>query len=361
MIASIATTTSPIIASVLTEAMTMLAPETSLEVRLVLTMPDFQSGFSIPLTEITPVINSDTIIAEAHIDHNVRLLLTLTGLLDKSGVEFQIRQASIKIAPLEETAFAEFVATTLNALLTLTEEVHLDMPEVGLNLHLRFGLPLLEISKMLQARQTAYRLMVIEQATGNQLLLPSRFSVDEMERIIFTYQAIVERSFDWQFGTQVLFVSANREGLDEIMRIQQSASWTFTVDRETVLTLDKPIFLGNAKVTVNDAFIENFNEVITEIETFDNHPVRVVIGSTSNRARFDLPDAPHLTDISWDSKIQRLIDLESQLDAHLVSRYHALAAATLEGLTEEEKATITRRPELNEEAFVIEDWNKENL
>jgi hypothetical protein len=54
------------------------------------------------------------------------------------------------------------------------------------------------------------------------------------------------------------------------------------------------------------------------------------------------------------------IDLESQLDAHLVERYHSLAAATLDDLTEEEKAAVTARPDLDEEAFLIEDWNRED-
>ena len=54
-----------------------------------------------------------------------------------------------------------------------------------------------------------------------------------------------------------------------------------------------------------------------------------------------------------------LVDLEPHLDSHLVERYHALAAATLSGLTEEEKAEVTTRPEFGE-AFLIADSEEEH-
>lgn len=92
----------------------------------------------------------------------------------------------------------------------------------------------------------------------------------------------------------------------------------------------------------------------------DGHEVKVVVRSLSGQGRYDFPDAPRLPDAAWDQRIQTLISLESLLDAKLVACYHALAAATLSNLTEEEKAEVTIRPELGE-AFLIEDSTGENV
>jgi len=79
-----------------------------------------------------------------------------------------------------------------------------------------------------------------------------------------------------------------------------------------------------------------------------------LIRSLTNQALFELPEAPRLPLNPWDSRIQSLIDLERELDSRLIERYHALAASTLAGLSEEERARVTRRVELDEEAFLID-------
>jgi hypothetical protein len=56
----------------------------------------------------------------------------------------------------------------------------------------------------------------------------------------------------------------------------------------------------------------------------------------------------------WNDDFQMLVDMESQLDAALVERYNDLAAASLSGLNEDEKAQITMRPTVGE-AFLIDD------
>ena len=130
------------------------------------------------------------------------------------------------------------------------------------------------------------------------------------------------------------------------MHIHQSASMAFTLAQEEVPVLDKSVFLGDARVTVTDAVIENFDQVKQALEKLDDTLVQVVIESASGRATIALSNAPRLPDTPWPASIQRLVDLEKPLDARLVSRYHALAAATLEGLTEVEKAAVTARTEL---------------
>src|SRR2546423_1015850 len=325
--------------------------ESITEASLQIMIPEVNYRLSAPLLEVAAVSDAPKLMAQAFIDGNVQMALAFSGRFIESGEVLQIEQTFVQVKPLEETARAEFVASTLNALHPLAQKVRLAIPEIDLDLTLHFDLPLLDISRLLQARQTAYRLMVIETATGHQVTLPPHFSSEDMTAIIFAFRAITERSFDWQFDPYGLTFRANGNGLNQLMQIHQSASATFIIGKEEVIILDQPILLGNTKVTVADAVIEDFDQVKHALEKLDDSLVQVVIRSASGCARLELADAPHLPNNPWPANIQTLVDLESQLDARLVSRYHALAAATLEGLTEEEKAAVTARPELDEEAF----------
>ncbi len=352
-------TTTPITASVLAGAFPLPLPEIQPEASLIITVPDFHGRLSATLTDITSIIDSTLIIAKSILDQHVNLSLTLTGGLADGGTVFQVKQTSLQMELAKELARADFVASTLDALLALAGGVNLAIPEIGLDLKgLKFDKSLIEISRMLQTRQTAYRLMVIERTTGIRFALPPSFSGNEISNITFAYRAIFDRAFNWQFDTFPLRVPANQDTLNRIIAMNQSRSMTFSIAQDEITILGKSILLGDARVIVEDGFIENFDEVKKELERLDNHEVEVVIRSVNGQARIEMPDAPRLPDNAWDSNIQSLIDLESELDARLVERYHALAAATLEGLTEEEKAAVTIRPELDEEAFVIKDWNK---
>jgi len=71
-------------------------------------------------------------------------------------------------------------------------------------------------------------------------------------------------------------------------------------------------------------------------------------------------DAPRLRKKIWNEDLQLLINMEGQLDAALVERYNTLAAASLSGLNEDEKAEITARPEIGE-AFLINDKRTERV
>jgi hypothetical protein len=79
------------------------------------------------------------------------------------------------------------------------------------------------------------------------------------------------------------------------------------------------------------------------------------VSSRSGLGLYETPEAPRLPESAWDSKLEALASLEEALDEELIERYSALAAATLSGATEEEKALMTARPELDVDAFSTED------
>jgi hypothetical protein len=349
-----------IVAIVLAGALPIPLPELEPEAELDIIVPDFDFKFSTDLCEITsPLVDSNTIFARSIFDRSVKTDLLLTGELVDGGTIFQIKETSLQFTPTRELARADFVASTLNASFALAREVRLQIPQIALDLNLKFELPLLETAQLLQTRQTAYRLMVIERATGLEFRLPQRFSGEEIETISFVYHAIVDRSFLHIFTAGLrIDGSANEQGAASLAALL-SRPMKFGPERVSKILLGKSIELGNATATIEDPYVEDSDRIEEALRSGDGHEVGFEIRSLTNQARYELPKAPRLPKTPWDPNIRALINLESQLDARLIERYNALAAATLDGLTEEEKAVLIARPELDEEAFMMEDWNQE--
>ena len=346
-------------ATVLAGALPIPSPQPVSQALLRITIPDFHFDLATRLTDKL-IIETTRATAQATFDEHVKLLLLMTGKVSESGTKFCVEKALLQIRSEKEFARANFVISTLNALMALAEEVHFAIPDIVLDLDLSFDLSLLEISKFLQIRQTAYRLMVIEQATNIEFSFPLQFSSEEVASILFVYRAIVDRCFTVPGETYPISILANEESLNRIRTLSEPAPISFIEEQFSEYVLGRKVFLGNMKVTIEDGIIENREEVYNELARLDGHEVRAVVRSASRRFRCELAEAPSLPNNPWDSNIQLLVDLESQLDDRLIERYNALAADTLADLTEEEKAAVTTRPELDEEAFFIEGWNRED-
>jgi hypothetical protein len=219
---------------------------------------------------------------------------------------------------------------------------------------------LLKISNLLRARQTAYRLMVIERATGKEFRITPDITEQGVIDIAFAYHAIVDRSFVWELNPGKVTAPATHEYLAQLPQKEQSMRYEEHFARHDLTILDETVSLGSGTTIVEDFFIVDEDKVRQELAMNDGHTVEYVAGSLSGRAFWNYPEAPRLPDSPWDSKIQALIDLESELDTRLSERYNAFAASTLEGLTEEEKRAVTARPELDEEVFLMNDFDGEN-
>jgi hypothetical protein len=194
--------------------------------------------------------------------------------------------------------------------------------------------------------------MVVEQATGYEFQLPLDIPEEEAKTIALIYYAILYRSFVWPINEIKYELTATKEALNQLLITNQLPSVKFGPHPVIKTLFNKPISLGYGSLIVEDKFIENFDELQQELALDDNHKVDLIVRSLSGQGRYDLPEAPRFPDKPWDERVQNLIDLEDQLDSSLMARYHALAAFTLEGLTEEGKVAITARPELDENAFL---------
>ncbi len=217
----------------------------------------------------------------------------------------------------------------------------LQIPELEVSQKLFFNPAAFRISLMLQRRQWAYRLMVIERATGKEFFLPPNLSPAEMSLVAFAYRAIVERSFVWPIEEANYYTRYPPEVLAQLPPDNSPVRYQIGPLILSKNLLGQLLSLGTETMIIEDMVFQNAEEARRELALGDGHPVEVIIRSLSGQARFELPEVPRLPDAPWDERIQQLINLESQLDASIVARYHALAAATLADLTEEEKKEIT--------------------
>jgi hypothetical protein len=322
-------------------------------------VPDFGIDVGVPITDISPEMESGRVLLKAVIERDSRVVVTLRGNPLNGSERFYVRQVDLNLETSTELARLDFIITTIRASLGLANEVNLKLPDFQLDLRMRFNESLLQMSQLLRRRQIAFRLMVIERATGLQFKLPLDISGEDVEHIALIYHAIIERSFEWPIETSTVFLPATEEGIEQLLEYNKTDNVALGPYPQARTLFGYEIWLGSAIVTIEEAIIGNFEQALDELKLGDGHRVAIYIHSRIGLGRWTAPEAPRLPDPPWDSNMQHLVDLERPLDARLIKRYNALAAATLEGLSENEKAEITARPEIGN-AFLIEDSSLEN-
>lgn len=346
--------TGPVVQGSVPDSIPLLRSDSNLS--LLINAPEILYGLEAPIIDC-PIIEDNRITARFIVDENVYLDLNLIGQSMEQENKFKSGQFSLFYHIEERRPRAHFVADTLMAVMGLAGRFDLKISEPEVSTNLNFELPLLEISKMLHRKQTAYRLMVIEEATGKQFLLPSVISEKEIQNIAFVYHAIVDRSFVWAGGSFNSSIPATQENASQfapiIAQLPQPFKWSAPVESLNETVLGQSINLGRAIVTMEDAIVENLDNIQAQLDARDGRPITLEIRSLSGQDKYEFTKPPHPSGIFREPKIQALIDLKPYLDAAITERYHALAAATLADLTEEEKKDMTTFPDLDE-SFIVD-------
>jgi hypothetical protein len=344
------------IISLLSGGMFVSPPEDlSIEVRV----PNFGGFFRLEITELDDSeIEAGRVLVNAAIDANASLLVTLFGESDSGG--FHTKSVSFKFETAEKTAESDFRLATLRAALSLATQTRLVAPGLSLDLWFRLNESLRDVGELLKLRQTMYRLMTIERATGTRFKIPSFIEGRDMEAISFLYHAITERAFGWPFeGVLTVYYPASQALADRLAALTQSSNFAYPCfHHKSLLGIEFP--LGEGAITIIDKHIEDSEQVLSELRKDDGRIVTVRVRSRIGLAHYNFPGSPRMMDQPWDGDLAMLISMEEELDAALMQRYHALAGASLAGLSEDEKAAVTARPEIGE-AFLIEDASAENI
>jgi hypothetical protein len=331
-------------------------PSSDVETNVKILIPDFQFEFSSPIVDVAVVKEQNSFEVKTKLVDGAFLIFNLSGEFDKCEDRFQIRQIRISHELTDNQALSEFVALTYRAMLSLASEVSIKLPEFELDLITSFDFPLKEISYILQSRQTAYRVMVIENALGIKLPIPPEYiSGEDVEWIAYAYYSIVERSFDWIHVPTLYPMPAIQDVLSWFPKSKDVLPFEFVPNQVIKQIFGNDINLGHQKTIIENAVIENYEEAKQELEKLDGHIVNVCIRSLSGLIKVESIDTPRLPENPWELRIQQLIDLDSQLDAEMVRRYCELAASTLDGLSDEMKIAVTTYPELDNMFFSVED------
>ena len=335
-------------------------PETQ-EPQLRIEALGFDLFFGAALSDMHLNDDYSVVTVEALIDPGLAAIVTLkTQVADDAG-NLRIKEVSINFDVIEHRPRAHFLASSLYAVLPLAGPIRVVLPSMRVDITANFSTPLREVSKLLQSRQTYYGLMVIEQAAGLRLDVPEHITGEEMNSISFTYHAIVERTFYWLAKFITLPMPANEDTLAWLNNLKPTEpggsiyKLQFGPTPEFRTVLGQTVALGPETVFIDDAVIQNREEVRRELSRLDGHTVPVTIRPVSGMGRYHLPQAPRLPDSPWDEKIGACIKLEDQLNERLADRYNELAASTLAGLTPEEIKVVTERPALGEDAHLIKD------
>lgn len=323
-------------------------------------VPDFDLHFAASLVNLQMTADYSEVIAHAFIDHDVSARLTLknepaTGTHDP----IQIKEVSLGFDVGAHRPRAHFFSDSLYAMLGLAPGVSVSIPEAGLDLGLRFDMPLSEISTLLQRRQLYFGLIVIERATGLEFKIPEDIPGDDIDSISFVYHAIVEREFDWVCNEATLMAPATEGSLAWIngLRPTEPGGSVYKVmlgpAPKSRTIFGQTVALGDEMLALDDAAIENREEALRELEHKDGRVVPVRFRPLSRMGRYVLPGAPVLPDGPWDESIVGCINLEDTLNEWLVARYHELATSSLAGLTPEAAEAVTARPALGEDAYLM--------
>lgn len=331
--------------------------ESSSDLSLEITIPELAFRFTGSVGNVSKLMAADSqsgFVFEVPLHEGVNLVLTLSGSMNREDTStteedtFTTEEVNVNIDSQDQDAEACFVASSFYAAVGMGERVRILIPELGLDLSQAFQTTLSAISEKLQWRQIAYRVMVVERATGFKFELPSALSGIDVEHLAFIYYAVVERTFLFPFSTVTYpALPATKSNLEQITNLSSKKFIVVGPDSLNKSFLGKTIPLGNDAVfIIADAVIDNFEQVREELARDDGHSVEIVIRSLSGQAEYRLPSAPRMPNTAWEPFIQKLVDIDAVLDARLAERYHTLAAATLSGLSDAEKEIATVRPDL---------------
>ena len=101
-------------------------PQTLPDIALGINIPAFQASFSLPIIDFVQAVNSGKVTIKCTIDNQVLLTINLLGKLLRGNDRFEITEVLLSIELIEQCARADFVSSTLLAMLGLGEKISLE-------------------------------------------------------------------------------------------------------------------------------------------------------------------------------------------------------------------------------------------
>src|SRR5260370_4253388 len=229
--------------------------------------------FGLELTDLDDSeIEVGRLVLVARIDTNTQIIVTLLGESATDG--FRVDSITFGFECAKKTATSNFRVVTLRAALSLATQTQLVSPGLKLDLWFRHRESLREISEMLKFRQTMYRIIAIERATGKLLSLPPHITKEDMKAISFIYNAITKRHFESADDEMRMTYPAGADLAAQLEQYSHNRDFEYPdLRHQSLFGVEIP--LGEGSTTLKDSYIENLEQTLRELRTDDGHSVTV--------------------------------------------------------------------------------------
>ncbi|MDQ3713262.1 MAG: hypothetical protein M3388_13730 [Acidobacteriota bacterium] len=216
-------------------------------------------------------------------------------------------------------------------MLGLSSNFRIRIPKINYDFSTSFILSFKEISRLLQERQIAYRLMVIEQALGIILPFPNGYiSGDDVKSIAFCYYAIIDREFEWFANPTVIPWKSSEESLSWLPEKNEPTAITFRPEPVVKSIFGIEVPLGIMTARIDEAVIDNYEEVKEKLSNLDGSIVGVKLRSINGISRMIVLQVPELPQNTWSKELQKLVDMDSKLDSLVLKRFFKFGSLNTE-------------------------------
>ena len=316
-------------------------------------LTNFNQKLKLEIIEIDWSLNTSTIIFRLKVFDAVFVTLILQGeWKGQKELSFYLNEVGINLENKSEIPISNFVAVSFWAMIGLSNKCSISIQSLDYKFSLSFDIPFDKISDLLQERELAYRLMVIEKALNTQLPFPNNgISGDDVENIAFCYHTIAEGKFDWLCKDLTFFPPATNEFKDLLPKSDIPFFLKFPTLNEQRVIFGNQLNLGQFHIVIEKARVTNYNQAKESLLKLDGNPIEIVIKPITGTVKYISFNKPISRVALFNQDIQMLIDLESKLiDAVFEKQVNSFSNA-FEGLSNEQIEVLTERPILEEEAF----------
>lgn len=317
--------------------------------RFEIEFPDFDYKFSFKIIKTESELSASEIIFYLKLDENVIKVVFSGDRVKREGL--YVNNLGFGDELQGQTPVSVFRLKSLWAMMSLSEEIKIRIPSFNQEDTISFDTNLNKISELLQFRQIAYRLLVIEKTFGIRLPFPQFIDSKNVMNIAYCYHSITDRKFKWFYPPAIVSWFASKKYLSLLPK--ENISFPIQEENESVKIniFGYQINLRSQIRRIEDGVLENFEDVKKGLSKLDGNEVLAQIRSKSGVIQIESVTTPHLPKNAFSKRIQKLIDLKESFDSLYFNKYLNSFSDAFEDLTDEQIQAITEHPELEEEAF----------
>lgn len=308
---------------------------------------------------VAPIVDVEIRIGEfvaltAAITEGLKADIRLRGRWIRSGL--RINEGGFQFRLDKERATPDFVAQTVMAAVGLSDGATVSIPDADVCFRIGGRASLAEISRTLKRRQLIEWLMVVEAAAGIEVDLPGTISSADGSNLAIAYKAITERSFDWPVRTLSTAVPNTPETATFLAELGKAPSMppddhVLQTGPTVIDCFGHPVDLGEGTLLLHKAVvlsIEDERDARPDGSRFKSVRLRSTVGAGT----YTFPQAPTISQTSFDPLVRNCIDAGPSLAGALAKRYAELAYSTLSDLTDDQKRQVTEPSDFGPDAFV---------